>query len=725
MPYRIGVDIGGTFTDFALFDEAKRAMTIHKRLTTPADPSTAVLEGIATLLGDHRVAVSDVDAVVHGTTLVTNAVIERRGAATGMLATEGFMDIPDMRLELRYDMFDLRLKYPPPVVPRYMRAEVSERISYEGDVQTPLDIDDARAAIQGLIDAHGIEALAVCFLHSYLDARHEDAVKELCIREFPDLHVSTSSEVFPQMREYERWTTAMINAYTQPMFDRYLRRLEKGLDELGITGRFYMMTSNGGTVTPDIARRFPVRMMESGPAAGALMSAHHGRLLEIPDVLSFDMGGTTAKGALVRGHAPLKKYEMEVARVHEFKKGSGLLVKVPVIDMIEIGAGGGSIAEADDRGLIRVGPRSAGADPGPACYGRGGTQATLTDANVVLGYLDPDFFLGGEMHLDRAAAEYAITEHVAEPLGLTLTRAAWGIHEIIDEDVARAFCIHASERGFDYRGCSMVAFGGSGPVHAAGVARKLRIRRVVFPLAAGVMSALGLLVSPLSFEVLRSNLVFLDDLNDDWVERYLRLPVDEACGYLIGAGVPESDIEVTLRLDMRYHGQGYEIEVTLPTDAGPGLAGVADLRPRLQEMFEARYAEVFSEVLLEESLEVMNWKVEATGPETAAAEGYGISGAGEGGSSASGKASAGTARKGTRPAYFPEAGDFVEATVYDRMALAPGTGISGPALIEERESTCVIGSADTARIDAHHNLIVDLAAGPTETPAEAGEAVSA
>ena len=316
--------------------------------------------------------------------------------------------------------------------------------------------------------------------------------------------------------------------------------------------------------------------------------------------------------------------------------------------MIEIGAGGGSIAEADDRGLIQVGPRSAGADPGPACYAQGGTLATLTDANVVLGYLDPDFFLGGEMALDAAAAEAAVTEHVAQPLGLSLTRAAWGIHEIIDEDVARAFRIHASERGFDYRGCSMVAFGGSGPVHAAGVARKLRIPRVVFPLAAGVMSAFGLLVSPLSFEVLRSNLVFLDDLGDDWVEQYLRLPVDEACGHLRAAGVPEDQIRLSLRLDMRYHGQGHEIEVELPTDGDPGLGGVAGLRPRLQGLFEARYSEIFADVLLEEVLEIMNWKVEARGPETAAAAGYEIA-------SASAEASAKEdARKGARRAYFPE-----------------------------------------------------------------------
>jgi N-methylhydantoinase A len=704
MVYRIGVDIGGTFTDFALFDESNAAMATHKQLTTPADPSRAVLEGIAAMLADNRVPVAEVGTIVHGTTLVTNAVIERKGTATGMLATEGFKDIPDMRLELRYDMFDLRLKFPAPVVPRYQRAEVRERIAYDGSVQTPLDLDGARAAIRQLIDAHGISSLAVCFLHSYANPAHEQAVRDMAAAEFPGLYVTTSSDVFPQMREYERWTTTMLNAYTMPMFDRYLARLEAGFADMGITGRFYMMTSNGGTVTPAVARRFPVRMMESGPAAGALMSAHHGRILDLPNVLSFDMGGTTAKGALVREYAPLKKYDMEVAREHEFKKGSGFLIKIPVIDMIEIGAGGGSIAAADDRGLITVGPRSAGADPGPACYGQGGTQPTLTDANVVLGYLDPDFFLGGKMKLDRAAAERAIGGGVAGALGLELTRAAWGIHEIIDEDVARAFRIHASERGFDYRSCSMVAFGGSGPVHATGVARKLKIPRVVFPLAAGVMSALGLLVSPLAFEVVRSRLLFVDDLGDDWFSVHFEPLIEEACRPLVESGIARNDVRLVLRLDMRYHGQGHEIEVTLPETADRPAQ-----RHAITSLFERRYAEIFSEVLLEEALEILNWKVDAIGPEPAAARGYRIAGAGADGSAASVEAAA----KGTRPAYFPSAGDYVPTRVYDRMKLAPGARIIGPALIEERESTCVIGPGDVALIDAHQNLVVELAADAT------------
>jgi N-methylhydantoinase A len=666
MTCRIGIDIGGTFTDFALFDDTSRAMAIHKQLTTPADPSRAVLDGISTILEANRADVADVDTVVHGTTLVTNAVIERKGAVTGMLATAGFSDIPDM-------------------------------------VMTPLDIDQAKAAVRRLVEEHDVEALAVCLLHAYANPAHESAIKEMVARDFPGLYVSVSSEVFPEIREYERWTTTMINAYTQPMFDRYLARIEAGLAALGFRGRFYMMASNGGTVTADLARRFPVRMMESGPAAGALMSAHHGKALALPDALSFDMGGTTAKGALVRGHAPLKKYEIEVARVDAFKKGSGLLVKIPVIDMIEIGAGGGSIAEADERGLIRVGPRSAGADPGPACYGRGGPWATLTDANVVLGYLDPDYFLGGEMRLDGRAAARAIAEHVAEPLDLTLTRAAWGVHEIVDEDVARAFRIHASERGFDYRGCSMVAFGGSGPVHAAGVARKLGMRRVVFPLAAGVMSAFGLLASPLAFEVVRSDLVFVDDLGDDWYDIHIAPLVDEAADHLRRAGIAAPDIDFGLRLDMRYHGQGHEVEVRLPaTDDMAGLGNAPG--NALVDLFERRYAEVFSETFPQASIEIINWKVEATGPPTAAARGYAIAGTAGGDAAASVEA----ARKATRQAYFREAADYVAAPVYERMTLVPGAEVRGPALIEERESTCVIGPGDVARVDAHHNLVVEL-----------------
>src|SRR5262247_2224801 len=510
--YRVGIDIGGTFTDFALFDVRAARMAVHKCLSTPNDPSEAVTEGVKALLTREKVRIDDVSDIVHGTTLVTNAVIERRGAVTGMLATAGFSDILDTGFERRYDLFDLRIKYPPPLVPRRLRIEVDERVRFDGSIERPLDEAAVRAAARRFEEL-GVTAVAVCFLHSYANAAHETRAREILNEVVPELFVSASADVFPNMREFERWTTTSVNAFTQPMFAGYLDRLERALACQGFRCRLYIMSSSGGTLSAETARRFPVRALESGPAAGVLMSAYHGRSLDLVNLLSFDMGGTTAKGALVRGRMPIKRYSMEVARMHEFRQGSGLSIRIPAIDMIEIGAGGGSIAEIDDRGLLRVGPRSAGADPGPACYGHGGTKPTLTDANLVLGYLDAGFFLGGAMALDPAAAEAAIRDSVAKTLGLETLRAAWGIHDIVSEDVARAFRIHASERGFDYRSGSMVAFGGSGPLHALGIARKLKIPRVVFPVGAGVTSALGLLISPLAFEIARSRRIHVADLD--------------------------------------------------------------------------------------------------------------------------------------------------------------------------------------------------------------------
>ena len=691
--YRIGVDIGGTFTDFALFDASGRRMAVHKRLTTPHDPSEAVIDGVAALLGQERVAIGEVGDVVHGTTLVTNAVIERNGAVTGMLATAGFSDILDMGFERRYDLFDLRVKYPPPLVPRRLRLEVPERVRFDGSVELPLDEAAVRAAARRFREL-GVAAVAVCFIHSYANPAHERRAAEILREEASELFVSASADVFPNMRELERWTTTSVNAFTQPMLDRYLQRLELGLAGQGFRGRLYIMASSGGTLTADTARRFPVRALESGPAAGVLMSAYHGRSLGLANLLSFDMGGTTAKGALVRGGVPIKRYAMEVARVHEFRKGSGLAIRIPAIDMIEIGAGGGSIAEIDARGLLRVGPRSAGADPGPACYGRGGTRPTLTDANLVLGYLDAGFFLGGEMALDRAAAESAVRDGVGTPLGLETLRAAWGVHDIVSEDVARAFRIHASERGFDYRAGSMVAFGGSGPLHALAIANKLKIPRVIFPVGAGVMSALGLLISPLSFEMARSRRIHIADIDAaDFAATFQALEAD-ATSYLLSAGVAERDIRVTRRLDMRYQGQGHEIEVTLPdaAEAGALFADVAELFARA---YEAAYT-----LRLEEPAEIVNWKVEATGPAPSLGAGYALSG----------PAGTGKAKKGTRLAYDPERAALTEWPVYDRYALAPGASIAGPALIEERESTCVIGSGQVASVDARYNLVAELGA---------------
>ena len=693
MTYKLGIDVGGTFTDFALVNEKTGTMAIYKQLTTPRDPSECVLDGTRNLLAAQNVSFDQVRTVVHGTTLVTNAVIERKGAVTGMLTTAGFRDILDIARERRYDLFDLRIVFPEPLCPRPLRFEVHERIRYDGEVIQALDLDEARKAVTTLVNKYKIESLAVCLLHSYKNPLHEQQIHTLLTEEFPELYVSTSAEVFPFMREYERFTTTTINAYVQPMVDRYLERIETGLQQQGFKGNLYIMTSSGGTVTTTTARRFPVRLLESGPTAGALMTAHIGRTLNFPNLLSYDTGGTSSKGALIRGGATQKKYEIEVARIHEFKQGSGLLVKAPAIDMIEIGTGGGSIAEVDERGLIQVGPRSAGADPGPACYGRDGKNATLTDANLVLGYLDPKFFVGGRMKLDRAASERAIMENIGKPLGLDLTSAAWGIHEIANENCARAFRVHASERGIDYRNCSMVAFGGCGPIHGVRVAKKLKIPRVIFPLGAGVFSAFGLLVSPLSFDLLRSRLIAFEDLTPARFTEEFQPLIDEASGLLKQAGVEESDIRIARRLDMRYQGQGFEIEVLLPhtTDAETLLG-------KIPKLFTRSYEKTFSISSIKEPIEIVNWKIETTGPPPEVGGEY----------IPNEVISLKTPIKGKRPVYFSEPKSYIQCPVYDRYALQPGTTLEGPAVVEERESTCIIGIGDIARVDDRHNLVADI-----------------
>jgi len=696
MAYKLAVDIGGTFTDFALVDEDGKEVAIYKQLTTPHDPSACVLEGAQRLLGEQGVSFSQVKTITHGTTLVTNAVIERKGARAAMLTTRGFRDILDIANERRYDLFDLRLVFPQPLVPRSLRLEVTERISYTGEILQTLDMEHVSRLLGELNEKHRIESLAICLLHSYINNEHEQRIKAFIRENFSGIYVSASADVFPFMREYDRFTTTTVNAYVQPVVDRYLERLEKGFEEKGFGGKLFIMTSSGGVVTPGTARRFPVRMLESGPAAGVLMSAYVGGKLNLPNMLSYDMGGTTAKGCLIREGAPRKEYQMEVARVHEFKQGSGLPLKTPVIDMIEIGAGGGSIAEVDERGLIKVGPRSAGADPGPACYGLDGNQPTLTDANLVLGYLDPDFFVGGRMTLNLEASQRVIMENIAIPLDLGLVEAAWGIHEIINEDCARAFRIHASERGVDYRNCSMVAFGGSGPVHALRISRKLKIPRVLFPFGAGVFSAFGLLVSPLSFDSIRSHRIFYDELTPELLSEIFQPLVVEASGFLRQAGLEDDDIHIVRRLDMRYLGQGFEIEVALPGSPDP-----RELIPGIQDLFVTEYKKKYAVSLIEEPLEIVNWKVESTGrpPEV-------------GGEYRPDEISASEKTlKGHRRVYFPEVQDYLDSPVYDRYALQPGTQLEGPAVVEEEESTCIIGVGDTVTVDAHYNLVAEIGRG--------------
>ncbi len=690
MTHRLGVDIGGTFTDFALVNDETGGLEIHKQLTTPADPSESVLSGLKVLLEKTKVPITNIKAIAHGTTLVTNAVVERRGTPTGMLVTKGFQDVLDIAMERRYDLFDLRLQFAKPVVPRALRAELNERILFDGTVETEIDETEIEVAVAKLVKNHDIQALAICFLHSYLDPRHEERARAVVKAKFPSLRVTTSSEVLPFMREYERWTTTTINAYVQPLTDLYLENLESGLEKLGFIGRLLIMTSSGGMITPQIARRFPVRLIESGPAAGALMASFIGEKLGEPNLLSFDMGGTTAKGALIKDGRPLRRYEFEVARQYEFKQGSGLPLRIPVIDMIEIGAGGGSIAMLDANGLLAVGPRSAGADPGPACYKNNGSLATLTDANLSLGYLDPDAFLAGRMTLSKDAADQAIRTAVAEPLNVNITRAAWGIHEVINEDVARAFRIHASEVGFDYRHCTMIAFGGSGPAHAIRVARKLRIPKVIFPVGAGVMSAIGLLTTPISYATMRSGRVVLSNLDQSDLEDGFSLVENQARSLLIEAGVQKETIEIERRLDMRFVGQGHEVEVQLTKHSS-----VQDLA----DLFEKTYSEVYAATPLDTAIEIVNWKVEANGPSPNFAKSY-------------------RPFNGPRDetkliqnlkTYRSETEDFGSTPVINRYALSEGISIDGPALIQEDEATTVLDQGDRIVVDHLGNLVVQLA----------------
>ncbi len=688
--WRIGFDIGGTFTDFILYDGARHEVTLHKRLTTPHDPSEAALAGLAELVAMRSITLADVADIVHGTTLVTNAVIERRGARLGVIATQGFRDILEMGAEQRYDIYDLFLGFAEPMARRRLRREVAERVDRDGRVVVPLDLDQARMELARLV-AMGCEAVAVCFLHSHRNPAHERAVGDLARREFPRLAVSLSSEVVGEIGEYQRFATTAANAYVQPLAVAYLTALERELGARGFRGALRLMHSAGGLVSLETACAFPIRLLESGPAGGGLATALFGALAGQRDVISFDMGGTTAKACLIEeGRAEIAPM-MEAGRVHRFKKGSGLPIKAPVIDMIEIGAGGGSIASIDEVGLLRVGPRSAGSDPGPACYGMGGVEPTVTDAAVALGYYDPTFFLGGRMKLDADAARRAVAR-VAEPLGLSIEQAAAGIHHVVVDAMASAARVHLVEKGKDPRAYAMVGFGGAGPAHAVEVARGLGVREVIIPPASGAASALGFLAAPLSFERARSLPLRIEpgfdaaalakalaDLERDGRER------------LAAAGVASAQMTVERFADMRLVGQMHDISVTLP-DGAIDEGAIGPIRAAFVAAYTRRYAAPPEGA----RIEAIHFRVRVVGPTPALS----IDGAAGGGG--------GAKRKGARRAWFD--GGFVDAAVWDRYALAPGDAIEGPAIIEEREATTLIPPGDRATIDAALNIRVAVAA---------------
>jgi N-methylhydantoinase A len=689
MAYRIGADIGGTFTDIVLVDEAGGAFHLGKVLTTPEAPERAVVEGTRELLRQSAVAAGNVGTVIHGTTLFTNALIERKGSKTALVTTRGFRDAVEIGREHRYDMYDLAIERPKPLAPRHLRFEVTERILVDGTVRTPLDEAEVEKLALELV-GEGVEAVAVCLLHSYVDPRHERRIGEILARLAPGLALTLSADLVPELREYERGSTTLANVYVKRLASSYLRRLGHGLAEQGIAGDLFVMASNGGLVDVEAACAYPVRLVESGPAAGALAAAHYGRLLGHPDLLSFDMGGTTAKASVIAGGEPLVAPEFEVDRQYQFKKGSGLPVKVPVIEMIEIGTGGGSIARVDALGRLLVGPDSAGAEPGPTCYGRGGELPTVTDADLVLGYLDPAFFLGGRMPLDLEAARRAIHDRVAKPLGLPLEDAAMGIHRLANETMASAARIHCLERGKDIAKLPLFAFGGAGPVHAWGVASILGGPEIIYPFGAGVMSAVGFLVAPLAFDFVRTQAGGLDEL--DWAEiEALFGGMEEEGRKVLGRTTDPGKIGFRRFADMRYRKQGYEIRVPLPEgrlDRGR-LAAV-------QAAFERAYGELYGHIVPGAPVDAVSWRLVAQGPKPELR----LPGPEQGRGS-------GDARKGSRRIWLAGEG-WREVPVLDRYGLTAGERIEGPAVIEERESTVVVAGPAKVRVDEINNLIVEL-----------------
>ena len=666
----IGLDIGGTFTDVVL--ETPEVRHTAKVLTTHAAPEDGAMDGLAQVLEAAGLGPGAVSLLVHGTTLATNALIERRGARTALITTEGFRDVLEMRAEDRYEQYDLTIEMPEPLVPRRLRLGVPERIDADGGVRTPLDRRVVEAAADRLAEA-GVEAVAVGFLHSYRNPEHERAAGEILARRLPGATVCLSSDVAPEMREYERFSTAAANAYVQPLMAGYLDRLERRLAECGYACPLLLMLSGGGLTDVATARAYPVRLVESGPAGGAAFAAELGRAHGLAQVLSFDMGGTTAKLCLIDDGAPRTGRGFEVARVWRFRRGSGLPLRIPVIEMVEIGAGGGSLASLDALGRIAVGPRSAGSEPGPACYGRGGTGATVTDADLVTGRIEAEGFAGGRMPLDADAARTALAAAVGTPLGAGPEQAALGVAEMVEEAMASAARVHAVEEGASIEGRTMIAFGGAAPLHALPMAATLGIDRVLIPASAGVGSAIGFLRAPVAYEVVGSLRQTLDAFDGDAVAALLAKAEADATRIVRGA-VPGAGTATTRKAYMRYVGQGHEIEVPLPPDGAPEAGA-------LRGAFEAAYLALYGRLVPEGVPECLTWSVTVSAGAPPAAP--------------PASADARPGARATRRLVEPTTGRAVEAPALPRAALPPGERLVGPLVVTEDETTLFVPAGFT------------------------------
>jgi N-methylhydantoinase A len=697
---RLAFDIGGTFTDFILSDGATGTTHVLKVPTTPSDPSQAVIAGLEQLLKMAGIAVNAIDMVLHATTVATNAVLERKGASTGLITTEGFRDVLIIGRQKRYETYDLYIDKPKPLVRRRHIAEIAERVGPDGTVVRPLEPASLDRAIDAMV-ASGRQTIAVALLHAYARPEHERTVRERIAARAPGIWVSISSDVSAKIREYERTSSTVTNAYVKPLVDRYLGQLEQALTERGFGKQLFVMQSSGGLISPQLAREFPVRIIESGPAAGILMCAIVGKAEGCEDVITFDMGGTTAKLGAIDAGAPavMSSFEIDLVR---FKKGSGLPINVPAVEMVEIGAGGGSIARID-KGMIVVGPESAGAEPGPICYGKGGTEPTVTDANVVLGYISPDWFNAGAMRLDADAADDGIRRRIGEPLGISAQQAAWGIHLVATSNMENALRLVSVERGRDPRRYALIAFGGAGPLHAARMARSIGILTVIVPYGAGVGSAVGLLEAEPRFDVSATRVTRLASDSSsaiDAVYRALYRTLDMQLrtamerGSQGGQGDQARHQRWSRYAQMRYAGQGFEIHVDLPE--GPIDESYAS---RAIEAFKQAYMRKHRFLDAEGTIEAVDWTLVATVSSEAAELGPA-------------KIGAGGTRAGTRKAWFPEAGGYVEARVLNRQALAALGQITGPAIIEDPDSTAIILPGDAARISRAGHLIIDIASAP-------------
>ena len=682
------IDIGGTFTDIVIYDQSSGKSLVGKHLTTPHDPSIGALAGLRSLLEEFNLRFKELSQAIHATTLAANAIIERKGATTGLVTTKGFRDILLIGRESRYDIYDLVPEFPEPLVPGPMRCELTERISGTGEVLQPMSSQEIKVTIQELVDK-GANSIAVCLLHSYINSEHENSVAKAITDSFPDIDFSLSSKVCPEIREYERTSTTVANAYIQPIISRYLDDLESNLDDVPL----YIMLSNGGIATARSAAESPIRMVESGPAGGALAAAYFGALSGYENVIAFDMGGTTAKSCIIENSRPHFTFNFEIARVKRFKKNSGLPIQIPCIELIEAGAGGGSIAYIDELGLLKVGPESQGASPGPACYGLGGNRPTVTDADLILGYINSEYFLGGAMEIFTEAAIQAIKKNIAEPLKIQEVQAAWGIHELVNETMASATRIQLSERGLDPRNFTLIATGGAGPVHAFHVARKVGLHRIICPPAAGLASSLGLLAVPFKVDTVDSYVSSLEDVDLTKLNTLLLEREKECHALLKTAGVKERDIRIERMADISFEGQGYPLTVPIPS--GTLKTNHMEI---IEQSFRDRYIEAHGRAIKNVPLRVFNWRIFGIGPSPAVKFKF-----------ANFPTKGGTNPvKGTTKIYLPETKGFRKVSVYNRYLLRPSQKFKGPALVEERETTTVIGARSTFSVDKNLNLIIEL-----------------